>query len=79
MVFVFSIWLFRLNTDIRFGRMAGFDTLLVTETGVNSEEDLKDATPEERPMFHLPSLPHLLNRPSARPSSLRSPACRLSR
>lgn len=48
----------RLDTDIAFGKLAGFRTMLVTETGVHSRADLENAaTPEERrPLYHTKSV-----------------------
>jgi 4-nitrophenyl phosphatase len=48
----------RLNTDMAFGRLAGFRTLLVTETGVNTMADLEKA--EQKPDHHLKGVVDLL-------------------
>ena len=45
----------RLETDIAFGRAAGFQTLLVTETGVHSLQHASDSEPHLRPRYHTRS------------------------
>ena len=41
----------RLDTDVAFGKLAGFKTLLVTETGVHTAADAEAAAPEKDPIF----------------------------
>jgi ribonucleotide monophosphatase NagD (HAD superfamily) len=50
----------RLDTDIAFGRLAGFQTLLVSGTGVHGVSDLCAAKPEQRPNYHNVSVPTFL-------------------
>lgn len=51
----------RLETDIAFGRTAGFRTLLVTETGVHNLDDARrqSSDPLLRPHHHAPSIAHI--------------------
>ena len=49
----------RLDTDIAFGRAAGFKTLLVTETGVHSLAHAEASEPHLRPDYHAPSIARL--------------------
>ncbi len=41
----------RLDTDVAFGLLAGFKTMLVTETGVHGEAELKAAKEGQRPHY----------------------------
>jgi phosphoglycolate/pyridoxal phosphate phosphatase family enzyme len=54
----------RLDTDIAFGLLAGFRTMLVTETGVHGKAQLDAAQADRKPHFHAKSvadLEHVFN------------------
>lgn len=50
----------RLDTDVAFGRLAGFATLLVTETGVHTSADAAAAPADRKPHYCLARAPDLL-------------------
>lgn len=51
----------RLDTDIAFGRLARFKTLLVTETGVHDVNKMNDAPADSKPDYHARSITTLLS------------------
>lgn len=51
----------RLDTDIQFGNLCGFQTLLVTATGVNSVEDMQKAPARQQATFHTGSVSDVRN------------------
>ncbi len=49
----------RLDTDVAFGLSAGFQTLLVTETGVHGVGDVEQADVAARPHYHTSRVSNL--------------------